>query len=178
MADKTGEQLSALVDSECAVSEAELLLHRLAKDAELKARWQRYHLISDAIKNNIPEIIDPNFAEHISKAIAADTPPLSDPLPTLPSWYKPVTGFALAASVAVVALVGLQLSQHSEPTGGSEPLATVSPPGPRLSEPTTADSALQSRLNSYLVNHNEYASMNSVHGMLPYVRMVGYEPKR
>jgi sigma-E factor negative regulatory protein RseA len=33
-------------------------------------------------------------------------------------------------------------------------------------------------LNSYLVNHNGQASLNSMNAMLPYVRMVGYQTGR
>lgn len=75
MADKIGEQLSALMDSECEAVEVELALRRLAKDADLRARWQRYHLISDAMKNNIPEMLDADFAKRISSKISADPPP-------------------------------------------------------------------------------------------------------
>jgi sigma-E factor negative regulatory protein RseA len=49
---------------------------------------------------------------------------------------------------------------------------SLSPPVDETSEPTEA------RLNSYLVNHNGHASRNSMNGMLPYVRMVGYQTNR
>jgi sigma-E factor negative regulatory protein RseA len=32
-----------------------------------------------------------------------------------------------------------------------------------------------SRLNGYLVQHNEYAASSGVQGVLPYVRIVGYD---
>jgi hypothetical protein len=38
---------------------------------------------------------------------------------------------------------------------------------------TTANA--QTRLNRYLVNHNEYRSNAGVQGMLPYVRIVAHE---
>lgn len=178
MADNTAEQLSALLDGECEASEAELLLRRLSKDADLKARWQRYHLISDAIKNNIPEVIDPDFTDRVSRAIEADAPLQTHSPPFRSTWFKPAAGFALAVSVAAVALMGLRFSQYNE-AQGPRSFAAVTPPELRLPEqPGVNNAAVQSRFNSYLVNHNEYASMNSVHGMLPYVRMVGYEPKR
>ena len=177
MAENTAEQLSALVDGECETAELPLLLRRLTRDRDLKDCWQRYHLISDAIKNNIPEVIDADFAMRVSKAVEADNSLQTNSSHCLPSWYKPVAGFGLAASVAVVVLIGLRLGQQSEHTNPST-LAVATPSERRTTEQTVNDSGVQSRLNSYLVNHNEYASMNSVHGMLPYVRMVGYEPKR
>jgi hypothetical protein len=40
------------------------------------------------------------------------------------------------------------------------------------------DVALPSGLSAYIVNHNEYASMTTVYGVLPYARMVGYETEQ
>ncbi|MDH5593931.1 MAG: anti-anti-sigma factor, partial [Gammaproteobacteria bacterium] len=36
--------------------------------------------------------------------------------------------------------------------------------------------AVESRLNSYLVNHNEYS--NGMQGVLPYARIVGYDSEK
>jgi len=88
--------------------------------------------------------------------------------------------------VALMALYGLKLNQ-TDALPPAAPLATTTPalsspygslpiqmtamtqPANPIGEPVEA------RLNSYLVNHNGYASMSSVNGMLPYVRMVGYQ---
>ncbi len=166
MANKTDEQLSALLDGECASVEVELALRRLAKDLELKECWQRYHLISDALKNNLPETINSGFSDRIRQAIEEAPPIATTPF----SWRRPLFGLGLAASVALVALFGVQIYQSNSE---SEAL--------RLAEQAASDlhdRKQASRLSSYLVNHNEYASMNSVHGVLPYVRMVGYETGR
>ena len=183
MANKMGEQLSALADGECEMPEQEWVLRRLAGDADFKARWQRYYLVSDAMKNNLPECIDVNFADRIRQVIDADSPPLqTTQTPQAPitgkssltsSWYKPVTGFALAASVAAVAVLGFRLADVSDlMKEGMEP-STVASLGNE-----SGDRVLESRLNPYFLNHNEYASMNSVHGVLPYVRIVNYDTPR
>ncbi|HRX69901.1 MAG: hypothetical protein H6973_04790 [Gammaproteobacteria bacterium] len=203
MADKTAEeilaptippvdivasQLSAMVDDELANAEIPLALRRLSRDDDWQGRWERYHLISDALQSHIPAALDTRFSDRIHQVVANE--PLSRVTTRpLPSWYKPVTGFALAASVVLVALFGLKLNQSdatfaptaslaadisSSPTMISPPLQTVSltPSAGDANEPVEA------RLNSYLVNHNSYASRNSVNGMLPYVRMVGYQASR
>jgi sigma-E factor negative regulatory protein RseA len=201
MADKTAElasappahdvsiaasQLSALVDDELADMEIALVLRRLSRDGDARDRWERYHLISDVIQgHHVPAALDTDFAVRVRQAIEAE------PLPQavarlLPAWYKPVTGFGLAASVALMALYGLKLNQ-TDALLPAAPLATTTPalsspygslpiqmtamtqPANPIGEPVEA------RLNSYLVNHNGYASMSSVNGMLPYVRMVGYQ---
>jgi sigma-E factor negative regulatory protein RseA len=175
MADKTGEQLSAMVDGECETSEQRWMLRRLSADKDLKALWQRYHLISDAVKNNLPTAVDAGFADRISRAIDADPPPARTRFSTSTgySWYKPVTGFALAASVAAVAVLAFRLIDISDSPAsddGSRFLAA----GPD----SIQSQSLDPRLNTYLVNHNEYASMNGVQGVLPYVRIVGIDSRR
>lgn len=202
MADKTAEQqsaqsahdvpvaasqLSAMVDDELEDMEGDLVLRRLSRDSDARDRWERYHLISDVMQGHVPAALDTGFAARIGRAIEAE--PLPQPaVRPLPAWYKPVTGFALAASVALMALFGLKLNQ----TDTLQPTAQLAAATPTLSAPAAslpiqtvastqrgdpANEPVEARLSSYLVNHNGYASMNSMHGMLPYVRMVGYQAR-
>ena len=201
MADKTAEQLSAqaaddanvaasqlsaMVDDELDGMEIDLVLRRLCRDGDLQSCWSRYHLISDVMQNHLPDALAPDFAPRIRQAVAAE--PL--PLPvgkSLPAWYKPVTGFGLAASVVLVALFGLKLTQTADtPLVSTTQLAASDPTAASTFAPFTvrtaavrqtdaANEPVEARLGSYLVNHNGYASLNSMHGMLPYVRMVGYQ---
>jgi sigma-E factor negative regulatory protein RseA len=180
MADNMVEQLSALMDSECALPEVEMAMRRLTKDADLQTRWQRYHLISDTLKNNIPDVIDLNLVDRINQAIATDPPLQTTGLAKKSTWNKPVTGFALAASVALVAYAGFRLTPFevtSEPALVAA-ATTPRPASPDLSQPNPADTTLEAKLNTYLVSHNEHASMHSVHGVLPFVRIVGYQANR
>jgi sigma-E factor negative regulatory protein RseA len=175
MSDKTGEQLSALVDGECEISEQQWMLRRLSSDDELKVRWQRYHLISDAVKNNLPTAVDARFADRIGKMI--DTTPLSSHADVSGSagfsWVKPVTGFALAASVAAMGVLALRVIDGGG-SGKPDELHRVA----QKDGSEGSQSSLDSRLNTYLVNHNEYASMNGVQGVMPYVRIVGIDSRR
>lgn len=183
--DLAASQLSALVDGELPDAEMNLALRRLSRDGDAQGRWERYHLISDALQGHLPAALDADFATRLRQAI--DQERLPQPATrSLPAWYKPVTGFALAASVVLTALVGLQLTQPDAGLTPDNPIAAVpasttalpaqvvalNPPADEANEPTEA------RLNTYLVNHNGYASRSSVNGMLPYVRMVGYQTNR
>jgi sigma-E factor negative regulatory protein RseA len=179
MADKTAEQLSVLVDGECEAWELEFALHRLGSDPELKAHWQSYHLISDALRNHLPDTVTLHFAERMSEVITAETPLHTTAKPAVSSWYKPVAGLAVAASVGLLAVALWTL----RPDGlnamvSAERVASTVTATPRSLTTAEADPMLESRLNSYLVNHNEYASMNSVNGVLPYVHLVGYQTTR
>ena len=200
MADKTAElasapladdapiaasQLSALVDDELADMEINLVLRRLSRDHEARDRWERYHLISDVIQgHHVPAALDTDFAARIRQVIEAERLPQPVAKP-LPAWYKPVTGFGLAASVVLLALFGLKLNQ-TDALQPATPLAAttanLATPTPlpiqtaALTRPVTpAREPVEARLTSYLVNHNGYASMSGVNGVLPYVRMVGYQ---
>ncbi|MBK8534777.1 MAG: sigma-E factor negative regulatory protein [Candidatus Competibacteraceae bacterium] len=202
MADKTAEQqpaqfandmsvvasqLSAMVDGELQDIENDLALRRLSRDRDARDRWERYHLISDALQDHLPAMIDTDFAARIRQAIAAEPLPLPGAKP-LPTWYKPVTGFALAASVVLMVLFGLKLTQTDiQPTAQlaaatpALPISATALPIQTVASIQRSDPAsepVEARLGSYLVNHNGYASMNSMHGMLPYVRMVGYQTER
>ena len=180
-------QLSALVDDELTDREIDLVLRRLSRDDDARCRWERYYLISDVIQGHLPAALDAEFAARIRQAIEAEPLPQTAARP-LPAWYKPVTGFGLAASVALIALFGLKLNQ-TDVLQPATPLAATtsarSAPATALPIQTVAITRPfsparepdEARLTSYLVNHNGYASMNSVNGMLPYVRMVGYQPQ-
>ncbi|HEV2285334.1 MAG TPA: RseA family anti-sigma factor, partial [Steroidobacteraceae bacterium] len=50
MNEELDSQLSAMFDDELAHAECELLARRLSRDAELKARWDRYAVIAAAIR--------------------------------------------------------------------------------------------------------------------------------
>jgi sigma-E factor negative regulatory protein RseA len=98
---------------------------------------------------------------------------------------KPLAGLAVAASVAVVAVLAVQ--QARAPTPGTAQVATTSQPaqsqtyvrvqGTRWqAQPGNVQAPqVDNRLNEYLVNHSEYAASGGMPGMLPYVRVVGYD---
>lgn len=181
MSELLNEQVSAGVDDELDPGEAALLLRRLASDAGLRQRWQRYHLISDALKNHLPARLPVNLAARIAEGIAAQ-PTLSQRRQPA-RWLRPLAGFAIAASVATVAVLGMR-SLHT---------AVDSAPADQIASATTVPAALPvaaqaggtrwdraqpevaARLNAYLVNHNGHAESTGMQSVLPYVRIVGYD---
>lgn len=127
-------QLSAMVDEQLDAMETDLALRRLSRDGGLQARWERYHLISDALQGHLPDALDLSFAARIHQAIAAE--PLPQPVARpLPAWYKPVTGFGLAASVALATLVGISRMNPPDAPIVSAPLVSSTTPPPPLPWP-------------------------------------------
>ncbi|PIE83024.1 MAG: hypothetical protein CSA09_03780 [Candidatus Contendobacter odensis] len=212
MADKTSEQplapvdskvnsaigqLSAMVDGELGDHEVELALHRLCQDSDLQGCWERYQLISGVLQGHSPAVFDVDFAGRVRQLIEDEALPQHPQPLTRPllAWHKPVTGFALAASVVMVSLFGLRLTQVDTDTDTvltAPKIATTPAPASIFSRPTPQSMSARlpvedhrreleltrARLDSYLVNHNGYASKSNMNGMLPYVRMVGYQNNR
>lgn len=185
MAEKLDEQVSALVDGEAGREELDLLLRRLERDGVLRSTWERYHLIGDAMRSGLPERFALGVAERVSAAIAAE-PVLAAPLPQTTvrarrNWTRPAIGLALAASVAGLVLVGVRPAAIGNmPLAGGDTRAALSAQGTGKAVTTAAVARTlqRDRLNAYLVSHNESASRNQMSGVLPYVRMVGYESGR
>jgi sigma-E factor negative regulatory protein RseA len=182
MKDRLHEQLSALVDDELAEPEQALLTRRIGADADLHRRLARYQLISDALRNQLPDRIDPAFAARVQAAVRDES---AQPAAVPGSRWraallKPVAGFAVAASVAVVAVLSLQSVREdaaSLPAMASTPSSTDFIRADSTPEPVIRPRA-DKNLNIYLVNHNEYAVNRGMRGMLPYVRIISHDMNR
>jgi len=172
MKEKLHEQLSALVDDELEAGEQALLLRQLGADPALHERLARYQLISDTMQSHLPPQLDIGFHKSIQAALQ-DEPAVYVEKSRLTGLLKPLAGFAVAASVAVVAVLSLQ-SIHGDtpvPAVASAPATQDYLRAEIEARPASAVRTPQ-RLDAYVVNHNEYAVNR---GMLPYVRLVGHE---
>jgi sigma-E factor negative regulatory protein RseA len=169
------EKLSALMDDELTEFETRRLLDEVARDPQHRATWERYHLVRAALRNELDIAAAPGLAERVTGGLA-DIPARSRlPLRT--------TGMvAMAASVAAVAIIGLQWLNRPE-SGPASPLASqTTPAATRVA--TTQDTRktapqpeTERTLNAYLVEHNEFATAG-MSGMLPYVRVVGHDTSK
>lgn len=171
------EQMSALMDGELPEAERDRVLRRLCDDPALAAEWGRLHLVRDSLNGELPRHLDFALAARVQAAVQ-DEPPLAvpSPPPRARAWVRPLAALAVAASVAGLALVGVQqlsAPQHPEPVPAVADAGSATPaipPGTRWDRPEAAP-----RLNAYLVNHNEYAAGAPLQGMMSYVRIAGYD---
>lgn len=199
--DKMKEKISALMDGEMEEHEIASSFRELQGDPDQRQTWERYHMIGDALRKNLPKHIDSSFASRISQAIAAETQPSSSVVEFKPkpkvsapprvAVSKPLAGFALAASVAAVAYLGVGMIAVDEQAAGprlaSNAPQAVLPPvqmmpldgiqtvqGQRWN---VATPAVESKLNTYLSNHHSMSSMAAINNrMLPNVRLVDSKP--
>ncbi len=178
MSDDLKQQISALVDDELSVQEQPLLLKRLGQDRELARCWQRYHLISDALRQHLPEHPSEELADRVMAALDNEPAYHERGGRTLPGWMKPLAGVAVAASVAVVAVLSVRNTTEENAVPAVAQVQTPASSDYLRVEGTqwnVAQPEVANQLNNYLVNHSEFAATSGVPGMLPYVRIVGYD---
>ena len=115
------EQISSFIDNELIHENCEDLISSLCRDEELKSCLERYQLISDSMRNQLPVAIRKDFAHCVMSAIESE-PTILAPAASLsnkPSFPSILTrkaaGFAIAASVATIAVIGVQLQYNEEP---------------------------------------------------------------
>ena len=132
------QTLSRLMDGEWAdLNPAESVVG-LCKNDALKAKWERYHLIRDVMRNE-PVEVDSALSLRISAAIAdepsysnvtalsggmspaetsaAQTDPKVTPIGVMPKWRTSLVGLGIAASVAMVTVVGMNQLQVGNQEG-------------------------------------------------------------
>lgn len=191
MTNKIDEQLSILMDDE--LIEHDAVLDRLMADPQLQARWSRYHLMRDVITGHLPEQPLGDITGRVSQALEKE-PAILAPVhkhrrtrKPLPYIMKQVGGLAIAATVSAVAVLTVQHTQDETSTTSTE-IAAVQPQSqPQLPSHASAqvryvtdtsglDTAVQSKLSGYLVNHNEYSVTGNMQGVMPYMRIVSETP--
>ncbi len=119
------ETLSTLMDGEIEDQDWKALKH-IAEDDDARGVWGRYHLIGDVMRDGVVEIAPMAFSERLRDEIAREPTVLAPPR-RRQSLRRPVAGLAIAASVAALAVVGVnQMTQ--EQTLDKMPEIAVSAP--------------------------------------------------
>jgi len=141
------EELSAFMDGESG-QPAESVIASVRNDAELQGAWRRYHLAADSLRGQLPaQVPAADLAARISKALDQQPTILSprqDPRAIGRRLLKPAAGMAIAASVALVAIVGLRgIDQTGTGAPGVETVARVDTPA-QEQEPARAELPEQS----------------------------------
>lgn len=194
MNEKLQENISALMDDDLSEQERDAIIGEIARDEDSLKAWSSYHLIRDSLQGQLHEYSCMDMVSAIREELDKEPVVLAPVRKQTPQWQRPLAGFAIAASVALVAVLGVrsiespqvpdgvQVAQVSsqlpvQPQVVAAQTTETSSAGPVTVEydPATVHAAPNGpRLNGYLVNHYE---RKSNFGMLPYVRIVGYETK-
>ncbi len=184
MNDDMKEKLSALADNELDELEERRVLAALADDAALRNTWERYHLARAALTQDLEFVVTHDVTERVARQIAAE--------PSIAAGFRRrrmaqfMGTFAIAASVAAIAIAGVQWLQQPPPpplntTVAMTKVAVNTPVQVKdihsgVTRWDTKEPEAESALNAYLVEHNEYASTAGIGGiMMPYIRVVSYD---
>ena len=193
MKDQIGERISCLVDGELDGLDHHESLKSLVSDKEGRQRWEHYHLISDVLKRKLPGIIDCQLASRVMAELENEPTVLAPPLHTTSSFGKRMAGLAVAASVAAVAVLGVQFMYKEDGMTTSQQIAqTATPKLPINKEFATRDIQTVTQtlnqsaspvqiikqyhpdLNKYLLDHNQRSARVVVQGVMPYARIVAH----
>jgi len=196
------EQLSNLMDDALDAVEIPTALEQLSSDADLRADWDRYHLIGDALRGEAVSIDVGGIADRVRAELDKDPEMRASPPLAFPNRrFKPVLGYALAASVVMAVLLTgsgfLQTGEEQAPmmlagldTPAAVPAqksfarpAASNPPLVRYVDNTGTYWSLEKpevegKLNHYLLNHQQFAPSSHMKGMLPYATFVSYDSRR
>ena len=104
MSKESLEHLSSLMDGELSREAGSFLTRRLFSDDEMCETWERYHLIRDCIRQPGSKQVVTGLCVKINASLEAEDAPVVSPWQKN-RWLKPVSGLAIAASVAMMAIV-------------------------------------------------------------------------
>lgn len=195
------EKLSALLDNALDRKELNEFMRDLKRDPVADAEcMQRYRIISDTMRDDLSEVSLMDISARVHRAIEQEESLQVSIRPAarlfnFPALVKPLTGMAIAASVAMVTVVAvrtvntdtdvdaLQAVANVDQSPARERQAAVTPINPIIAQQVrtaSTDASQQTRLRNiqlseYMMNHSGYAGQAMVPGMVPYVRVVTFD---
>lgn len=114
MSESKFETVSSLVDN---YQTNDDVFDELVKDNHMSETWQRYHLIGDSLRDDLPDLLDLDLSANIANAIAEEPtvlapmakPSLGEMLKAkVIQFSKPFGQMAIAASAAGLMVIGVQ----------------------------------------------------------------------
>lgn len=120
------KNISSLVDGELSDAEHHQTVTSMLADKEKCRCWERYHLISNAIKRDLPNMIDCQFASRVMAELENEPTILAPTSHKISAFGKRMAGLAIAASVATVAVLGVQVMHQDEGAVSVQQMANVS----------------------------------------------------
>lgn len=169
-----------MIDDELPPHEMDAVVRVLYEEPELRSAWDRYHLIGDALRGEPVSRDVLKVASQVHERLELEPTVLA---PT-GRWHRqavPLAAAALAASVAVLALVILP-GIYGDVEVVAPRVAVTPPAAAQYAESTGTHWGLrrpevESKLNDYLVKHQEYAPSAGMKGILPYASFVSYDAR-
>ena len=186
MKERNNESLSALMDGEADELEIRRIFNQLDKDDELRDKWKNYHLMGSLMREESLNGID--LTQGINQALDGvadvsgnDSTVVEDIVHVRSSkaaWYKPLTSVAVAASVTLAVLLGVQSIEPNEGVGlasnNNQPPAELTASVLSSEEQQQLELA-QQQLQEYVLQNPAQDVGKSNKNDLPFARVVEFE---
>ncbi|MEM6707649.1 MAG: sigma-E factor negative regulatory protein [Pseudomonadota bacterium] len=191
MSDQLNEFLSAAVDGEAEAFELRRVLDEAGKSEALAETWERYQLIGQALRNELPTEFAPAnrsqadavWAACFDDATATREPQLRVVEEREPARPRGWAGMAVAAAVSALAVGAVFMFGDPTTTGATPAVAVaaqdVAPsqikiegPSFRVETEVSEDDLL--RANAYMLHHVQQSAMNQS-GVASFVKVVTFE---
>jgi sigma-E factor negative regulatory protein RseA len=204
------EKLSALIDGALDKQDIrDMFLDLKRNPVEDAERMQRYQLMGDAMRDDISEASFMDISAAVSRAI--ENEPALNQVPSstkrrrrfdFSAWTRPITGMAIAASVASVTVISVRMANQEAPTASPtqviaattsqsstsqsstapQNVASIVPVNPNIAQHVRAVSTEEqqlrqlrnNQLSKYMMNHSGSAGQTQMQGLIPYVRVVSF----
>lgn len=175
--ERNNEPISALVDGELDPKGAAFLIRRLSEDQHMHHKWQRFHLVRACLQREFSGPV--SLVGRVQACLQDEAVP--ERSGRFASLMRMGVGGAVAASVAVVAVLGLANRMDSGNSGLPEPdqapgfvsqstaldrqfNAPLVPAGlgtnANSAGATGSNTATQQRINRYMIRHSQAAGSN------------------
>jgi sigma-E factor negative regulatory protein RseA len=160
------EQVSALMDDQLDGAECDGCLRRLKDDDGLRADWEVYHLIGDALRGTPARGLSTGFAGRLAAepTVLAPRAAARGPSPRRKAWYA----LSAAASVAAMAVVGWMAVGVVQPTAPPTAMVQPLPSQPAGLNPPAIIPVAQG-VGDYVLAHQRYSPRAAMAGVMPYV---------
>lgn len=179
------DPLDLLADGELDARRADFVLRRLGTDAAARSRWERLHLMRASLRGELTG--RDSLVQRVHDALD-DQPAHRQGHSATGGWMRYGLGGALAASVAVMAVVGLgeRVAEQAAPTASpgfvsqttaldrqfsasATPVSFSTIPSPQRIAPPSDDQRLQSRqrINRYVIRHGQLSGSQGLTTLTP-----------
>lgn len=165
------DRISIFMDGEASRLESQQTILRLKQSDDCCETWKTFHLIGDVMRGD--PVLPDDFTKRLHARMEQELTLLAPRL----TWRK-TTNLALsaAASLAAVAVV-LTLVLTDNPLKpqaqiAAAPQSEATPVTQTAALPQPVPAANQSRVNEYLMAHQEFSPSTTLQGVAPYVRTV------
>ena len=186
MSKESLEHLSSLMDGEISRETGLFLTRRVTSDDGMCDTWERYHLIRDCIRQPGSKQIVSGLCVDFMVEEEAHIQTGRQSSWRQNSWLKPVSGIAIAASVALMAIVVTvpqqgavsgEASDTTLSTATNQPFVSpntlpIVPQSQAASFSASQQVNANNRLNAYLLRHNQMTRTAGRQGFVSFVPIV------